>query len=81
MKNFTFWRDALNNAGNILVLKGVGEDIANFQKQTNFLIDETKLNPGQVIGLRNLYSQRVKILTAESRPLRVPGKKNHKNNS
>jgi hypothetical protein len=75
MKDFTFWRGALYNAKTIVELKSIGEDLAQFQKQSGlFRDDEKKLTDDQVAALRKQYSEKVKKLESEALPGRPPGK-------
>ncbi len=75
MKNFAFWRGAIFDAKTLLSLKAVGEDIAQFQKQTDLLGDgEKKLTEVQVETLRLEYSLKMKKLTAETLFIKQPGK-------
>jgi hypothetical protein len=74
VKDFSFWRGAIHNAKTSLVLKSVGEDLANFKNQSNLLGDETKLSEAQLETLRLEYSLKMKKLTAEKLPIKQPGK-------
>jgi hypothetical protein len=67
MKDFPFWRDSIENAKTALVLKAVGEDLAQFQSQTDFagVEAEPKLKPPQVEAIRKIYSEKLKKLKAE----------------
>lgn len=67
MKDFPFWRDSIETAKTALVLKAVGEDLAQFQNQTDFagVEAEPKLKPPQVESLRKIYSEKLKKLKAE----------------
>lgn len=74
MKDFSFWRGAIHNAKTVLVLKSVGEDLANYKNQSNLLGDEAKLTEAQLETLRLEYSLKMKKLAAESLPNKQPGK-------
>ena len=74
MKDFPFWRGAIHNAKTVLVLKAVGEDLANFKNQSNLLSDEVKLTEAQLETLRLEYSLKMKKLTAEALPAPKQGK-------
>lgn len=75
MKDFPFWRGAIYNAKTPLILKSVGEELAQFQKQTGFLNDgEKKLTDDQLATLRLEYSTRMKKLEKEALPQHPPGK-------
>lgn len=74
MKDIAFWRGAIHNAKTLLVLKSVGEDLANHKNQSNLLKDEVKLTEAQLETLRLEYSLKMKKLTAESLPIKQPGK-------
>jgi hypothetical protein len=75
MKDFPFWRGAIYNAKTPVILKSVGEDLANFQKQTGLFGDgEKKLTDEQVATLRLEYSTRMKKLEKEALPPQTPGK-------
>ena len=65
MRDFPFWRDSLTNAKTQSALKSVGEELAAFQKQTDFLGGEPKLTEAQVDSLRMIYSLRLKKFTTE----------------
>ncbi len=56
MKDFPFWRGAIHNAKTALVLKAVGEDLANYKNQATLLDDTTKLNEAQLETLRLEYA-------------------------
>lgn len=70
MKDIAFWRGAIHNAKTLLVLKSVGEDLANHKNQSNLLKDEVKLTEAQLETLRLEYSLKMKKLTAESLPIK-----------
>ncbi len=74
MKDFPFWRGAIHNAKTALVLKAVGEELANFKNQSNLLGDEAKLTDAQLTTLRLEYSFKMKKFTAEAMPPKSPGK-------
>ena len=74
MKDFSFWRGVIQNAKTALVLKSVGEDLANFKNQSNLLSDEIKLTEAQLETLRLEYSLKMKKLTAETLPIKQLGK-------
>ena len=74
MKNISFWRGAIHNAKTVLILKSVGEDLANFKNQSNLLGDETKLTEAQLETLRLEYSLKMKKLNAKTLPIKQPGK-------
>ncbi len=79
MKDLPFWRGAIHNAKTVLVLKSVGEDLATFKNQADFIGDKPKLNEAQLETLRLEYSLKMKKLTAEAMPPRPPGKPKFKN--
>ena len=61
MKDFPFWRGAIQTAQNPVALKTVGEELAQFQGQTQLLNDgEKRLTPDQVAALRKIYSNKLK---------------------
>ena len=67
MKDFPFWRGAIYKAKTPLVLKAVGEELAQFQKQTGFLDDDVmKLTVVQMAILRKQYAEKLKKLTSET---------------
>jgi hypothetical protein len=67
MKDFPFWRGAIYNAKTALILKAVGEDLAQFQKQSGLFGDEEKkLNDTQMTTLRKMYAEKLKKLQAEA---------------
>ena len=74
MKDFSFWRGAIHNAKTSLLLKSVGEDLANFKNQSNLLGDESKLTEAQLETLRLEYSFKLKKFAAEAMPPKPPGK-------
>ena len=59
MKDFTFWHSAIYNAKTALVLKAVGEDLNNFQNQSDFLNEGYKLKEAEVAILRKHYSEKM----------------------
>lgn len=66
MRDFPYWRGALNAAKNPAALKAVGEDLAKFQNQTNLLgSEDPKLTEPQLATLRTQYSEKMKKLMAE----------------
>lgn len=74
MKDFPFWRSAIHNAKTALILKSVGEDLANFKNQADFIGDKPKLNEAQLETLRLEYSLKMKKLAAEALPATPPSK-------
>ena len=74
MKDFPFWRSAIHNAKTALILKAVGEDLANYKNQATLLDDTTKLNTAQLETLRLEYALKMKKFTAEALPPKPPGK-------
>ena len=74
MKDLPFWRGAIHNAKTLLVLKSVGEDLASHKNQSDLLNDEVKLTEAQLETLRLEYSFKMKKLTAETLPIKQPGK-------
>jgi len=74
MKDFPFWRGAIFNAKTLIILKSVGEELAQFQKQSDFLGDTPKLTLTQIATLRNLYSQKLKKFESEAMPPKTSGK-------
>ncbi len=67
MKDLPFWRSAIYNARTPLILKSVGEELAQFQNQSGLFGDEEKkLNAGQMDTLRKEYAERMKKLKAEA---------------
>ena len=74
MKDFPFWRGAIYNAKTALILKAVGEELANFQNQSDFLTEGNKLTEAEVATLRTQYAGKMKILTDETLLLKSPGK-------
>jgi hypothetical protein len=67
LKDFLFWRGSIYNSKTLLILKSVGEELAQFQQQTAlFGDDETKLTEGPVTTLRGMYSEKLKKLELES---------------
>ena len=66
MKDFPFWHDAIQTAKAPDVLKGVGEDLAKYQNQSDFLSEQPKLNPAQLAQLRKMYAEKLKKLKAET---------------
>lgn len=74
MKDFAYWRGAIFNAKTPVILKSVGEELAQFQNQTNLLGDgERKLTDTQVTTLRLEYLFKMKKLEKEVRPTNPPG--------
>ena len=66
MKDFSFWRGAINSAKNLIILKTVGEELAQFQNQSGLFGDEEKkLSDGQMDALRKQYAERMKKLQVE----------------
>lgn len=74
MKDFAFWRSAIHNVKSALILKSVGEDLANYKNQANLLGDEAKLTEAQLETLRLEYSLKMKKLAAETLPNKQHGK-------
>ena len=74
MKDFPFWRGAIHNAKTVLILKSIGEDLANLKNQANLLGDENKLNEAQLETLRLEYSLKMKKLATETMPPKPPSK-------
>jgi len=75
MKDFPFWRGAIYNAKTPLILKAVGEDLAQFQKQSGLFGDgEKKLTDDQVVTLRTQYSKKKMKLEKETLPHSVSRK-------
>ena len=73
MKDFQFWRGAIYNAKTALILKSVGEDLAQFQKQSGLFGDEEKkLSDDQVIFLREQYLEKMKKIEKENLPQDKP---------
>ncbi len=68
MKDFPFWRGAIFNAKTAFILKVVGEDLARFQSQSDFLGDEPKLTVPQVISLRKSYAEKMDKFNKETMP-------------
>lgn len=58
MRDFPFWRGAIYLAKTLPALKGVEEDIANFQKEPVFNSNEPKLTGAQVRILRKMAAQK-----------------------
>ena len=74
MKDFLFWRGAIYNAKTALILKSVGEDLANFKNQSDFIGDKPRLNEAQLAALRTMYSEKMKKFEAEAMPPMPSGK-------
>jgi hypothetical protein len=74
VKDLAFWRGAIHNAKSVLILKSVGEELANFKNQSNLLGDEVKLTEAQLETLRLEYSLKMKKLNSETFPIKQPGK-------
>lgn len=75
MKDLPYWRTAISNAKTALILKAVGEELAQFQKQTELLGDgDKKLSEEQVATLRLEYSFKMKKFESEAMPPKTPGK-------
>jgi predicted RNA-binding Zn-ribbon protein involved in translation (DUF1610 family) len=60
MKDLPYWRGLIYNAKSPLVLKSIGEELAQFQSQSDFLGGDPKLNEAQLATLRTQYSQKMK---------------------
>jgi len=73
-RDFPYWRGAISDAKTISILKSVGEDLAQFQSQSDFLGNVTKLTDGQVGALRAIYSERLKKLESEALDVKDQGK-------
>ena len=74
MKDSPFWHTAIASVKTVPVLKSVGEDLSQFQKQSDFLGGDPKLNPAQLATLRNMYSEKLKKLIADTLDPNPPGK-------
>ncbi len=74
MKDFPFWRGAIYNAKTSPILKAVGEDLANFKNQSDFIGDKPKLTEAQLVTLRNMYSEKMKKFEREAMPNKPPEK-------
>ena len=74
MKDFPFWHTAISSSKTVPVLKSVGEDLSQFQNQSDFLGGDPKLNNAQLATLRNIYSEKLKKLTADALDPNPPGK-------
>ena len=68
MKDFPFWRGAIYNAKTALVLKAVGEELAQFQSQSDFLGGDPKLNEAQLATLRTQYTQKLSEFKTAGKP-------------
>ena len=60
MKDFPFWRGAIYTSKTVMALKSVGEDLSQFQNQSDFLGGDPKLNAAQLTTLRTMYSDKMK---------------------
>ncbi len=65
MKDFPYWRGAIHDAKTPHILKSIGEDLAQFQSQSNLIGGDPKLNKAQLDTLRTQYSERMKKLQGE----------------
>lgn len=73
MRDFPFWRGAIYNAKTAQILKSVGEDLAQFQKQSGLFGDEEKkLTDDQVVTLRKKYSEKMEKFEKETLPQDMP---------
>ena len=69
MKDFLYWCGSIYNSKTLDVLKSVGGELAQFQKQTAlFGEDDIKLTEGQIASLREMYSDKLKKLELEILP-------------
>jgi predicted RNA-binding Zn-ribbon protein involved in translation (DUF1610 family) len=68
MKDFPFWRGAIYNAKTPQVLKSIGEELAQFQSQSDFLGGDPKLNEAQLATLRTQYSLKLKEFKSPDSP-------------
>ena len=73
-ESFPFWRGAIYNAKTALILKAVGEDLANFKNQSDFIGDKPKLTEAQLATLRKMYSEKIKKYESEAMPPKSHGK-------
>ena len=74
MKDFTFWHGALYNAKNAFILKSIGEELAQFQKQSGILSEGYSLRRAEVAILHKMYSEKMKKFEREAMPPKPPGK-------
>ena len=65
LKDFLYWRAEITAAKTVPVLKAVGEDLAQSQKQSDFVGDIPKLTGPQIEALRSLYGVKLKKLVSE----------------
>lgn len=73
MKDFLFWREAIYNSKTLIDLKSVGEDLAQFQKQSGLFGDEEKkLTDDQVVKLRKVYTEKIEKFEKETMPQAKP---------
>ena len=67
MRDFPFWRSEISSAKTSHVLKKVGADLSQFQKQSGLFGDEEKkLTEEQVGTLRKMYKEKMKQLEKEA---------------
>ena len=59
MKDFTFWHSALYNSKTALILKAVGDDLAQFQKQLDYFKEGYKLTGAETAILLKLYDEKM----------------------
>ena len=73
MKDFPFWKGAIYNAKTALILKSIGEELVQFQKQSGLFGDEEKkLTDDQVAALRKQYSEKMQKFEKENLPQDKP---------
>lgn len=60
MRDFPYWRGAIYKANTLPALKAIGEELAQFQSQSDFLGGDPKLNEAQLAALRTQYSMKFK---------------------
>ena len=59
MRDLPYWRNAIYNAKSPVELKSIGEDIAIYKNQTDFLSNEPRLTDNQVDILRRLFAEKM----------------------
>lgn len=74
VKDFNHWHTLMTSAKTAPILKSVGEDLSQFQKQSDFLGGDPKLNSAQLAALRKQYTERMTKLTADNLDPNPPGK-------
>jgi len=66
VKDFNHWHTLITSAKAVPILKSIGEDLNQFQKQTDLIGGDPKLNDGQMASLRGIYAVKLKKLTEDS---------------